>query len=138
MTQWMLGLMLAACLVLVGGTPISAAPAPDKVKEATERAAKDYLQHGLLLSGEGRDEQAVKSYRQAISLKPDWAEAHSLLGSCLSRVGQYREAEAELRKAVALKPDYAEGWYFLGLFLKDRGKDREAQEAFQKAKQFAR
>ena len=73
----------------------------------------------------------------AVGLRPDWAEAHSLLGSSLARAGNYAEAEAELRKAVTLKPDYAEGWNFLGEFLKEYGKEKEAQEAFRKAQQFS-
>jgi Flp pilus assembly protein TadD len=110
----------------------------DKVRAANLRAAQDYYKSGLLLAGEGREAEAAKAFRQAIGIRPDWAEAHSLLGSTLARAGNYAEAEAELRKAVSLKPDYAEGWNFLGEFLKDRGKTQEAEEAFRKAKQFAR
>jgi tetratricopeptide (TPR) repeat protein len=134
-----LSIALSIGLVLGGLSPFSwAQGVQDKVKAASERAAKDYLNHGLMLAGEGRDEAAAQSFRKAISLRPDWAEAHSLLGSALSRAGNYKEAEEALRKAVALKPDYAEGWYFMGQFLKERGKDKEAEEAFQKAKQLAR
>jgi Flp pilus assembly protein TadD len=110
----------------------------DKVRAANLRAAQDYYKSGLLLAGEGREAEAAKAFRQAIGIRPDWAEAHSLLGSTLARAGNFAEAEAELRKAVSLKPDYAEGWNFLGEFLKDRGKTQEAEEAFRKAKQFAR
>lgn len=110
----------------------------DKVKAANERAAQDYLKHGLMLAAEGRDEDAAKSFRRAISMKPDWAEAYSLLGSALGRAGSLREAEEALRKAITLKPDYAEGWYYLGQFLKERGKEQEAQAAFRKAQQLAR
>ena len=80
----------------------------------------------------------MRAFRQALGIRPDWAEAHSLLGSILFKAGNYAEAEVELRKAVALKPDYAEGWNFLGEFLKEKGKEREAQEAFKKAQQFSR
>jgi tetratricopeptide (TPR) repeat protein len=110
----------------------------DKVKAANLRAAQDYYQSGLMLAGEGREDEAVRAFRQALSIRPDWAEAHSLLGSILFRAGNYPEAEIELRKAVTLKPDYAEGWNFLGEFLQAKGKEKEAQEAFKKAKQFAR
>lgn len=137
MTRWVIALMLAICLVVGGGALVSA-DAQDKSKQASDRAAKDYLQSGLILAGEGRDAEAVNQFRQAVSIKPDWAEARSLLGSALARAGNYREAEEELRKAVTLKPDYGEGWNFLGQFLQERGKDKEAQEAFRKAKQFSR
>jgi Flp pilus assembly protein TadD len=80
----------------------------------------------------------VKYFRAAVGLRPNWAEAHSILGSALARIGNNKEAEAELRKAVELKPDYAEGWHFLGEFLKSQGKTQEAQEAFAKAQRYAR
>jgi Flp pilus assembly protein TadD len=134
MRRWMLTIMLSVSLAL--GVWPSWAGAADKAQEATERAARDYLKYGLLQAGEGRDEAAAKGFREALKLRPNWAEVHSLLGSTLARLGQYREAEAELRKAVALKPDYAEGYYYLGLFLKERGRDKEAQEAFDQAKKY--
>jgi tetratricopeptide (TPR) repeat protein len=130
-------LVAALGLALTGG-PVLAQGAVDKVKEANIRAAKDYLKHGLMLADEGRDDKAAESFRKAVSLRPDWAEARSLLGSSLARAGKYAEAEEQLRKAVSLDPNYAEGWYFLGLFLKDRGKTAEAEECFRKAKQLAR
>lgn len=130
-------IVLVVVLVLGGASKLFA-QASDKVREASERAARDYLNHGLILAGEARYEDASKSFRKALAIMPQWAEAHSLLGSALAQSGNFREAEEELRKAVALKPDYAEGWYSLGNFLKDRGKEAEAQEAFKKAKQYQR
>jgi Flp pilus assembly protein TadD len=137
MVQWAVTIILSVCLAL-GGSQVWASTASEKEKAFTEKAAQDYLKSGLILAGEGRDAEAVQSFRQAVSAKPDWAEAHSLLGSALARDGKYAEAEAELRKAIQLKPDYAEGWYYLGQFYQDRAKEKEAQEAFRKAQQLAR
>jgi Flp pilus assembly protein TadD len=125
-------------LALGTGAQVFAQSATDKIKAANLAAAQDYYKSGLVLAGEGRDAEAAKAFRQALGIRPDWPEAHSLLGSSLLRAGNYAEAEAELRKAVALKPDYAEGWNFLGDFLQQRGKTQEAQEAFRKAQQYAR
>jgi len=134
-----LSVALSLGLALGGLSQISwAQGVQEKVKAASERAAKDYLTHGLMLAGEGRDEAAAQSFRKAISLRPDWAEAHSLLGSALARSGDFKGAEEELRKAVTIKPDYAEGWNYLGQFYKEQRKEKEAQDAFNKAKQFAR
>jgi Flp pilus assembly protein TadD len=138
MKRWMVIVPVMICLALGAGIQGFADSGSDKVKAANERAAQDYLKSGLILAGEGRDEEAAKSFRQAIGIKPNWPEAHSLLGSALSRAGKFSEAEAALRQAVTLKPDYAEGWNFLGEFLKERGKASEAQECFKKAQQYAR
>ncbi len=138
MIRWVTVIILVAGLALSGAAPVIATDAAEKVKAASERAAQDYMKEGLLQAGEGHDAQAARAFRQALSIKPDWAEAHSLLGSALSRAGSLSEAEQELRKAVQLKPDYAEGWNYLGEFLRDHGKQKEADEAFAKAKQFSR
>jgi Flp pilus assembly protein TadD len=138
MKRWIVIVLVMVGLALGAGMQGFADNGADKVRAANLRAAQDYYKSGLLLAGEGREAEAAKAFRQAIGIRPDWAEAHSLLGSVLARAGNFAEAEAELRKAVSLKPDYAEGWNFLGEFLKDRGKTQEAEEAFRKAKQFAR
>ena len=138
MVRWISVILLAACLALSGVAQVRASDVGEKVKAANDRAAQDYLKEGLLQAGEGRDAQAAAAFRRALGLRPNWAEAHSLLGSALSRAGDLHEAEKELRKAVQLKPDYAEGWNYLGEFLQQRGKTQEAREAFAKAKKFSR
>ena len=138
MKQWMVIALVVIGLALGAGIQGFADNGADKVRAANLRAAQDYYKSGLILAGEGREAEAAKAFRQALGIRPDWAEVHSLLGSTLARGGNFVEAEAELRKAVTLKPDYAEGWNFLGEFLKERGKEQEAQEAFKKAQQYAR
>jgi tetratricopeptide (TPR) repeat protein len=133
----LLGLAILIMAVAAGPTLILADTAK-VVKEKTEAAYREYIKGGNFLAGEAQYAAAAESYRQALSLKPDSAEAHSLLGSALAEAGNYQEAEEALRKAVALKPDYAEGYYHLGNFLKSVGKQSEAEEAFRKAKQYRR
>ena len=82
----------------------------DKVKAANLRAAQDYYKSGLILAGEGREAEAAKAFRQALGIRPDWAEVHSLLGSTLARAGnlrrggsrtaQGRHSEARLRRRL--------------------------------------
>lgn len=132
--------LLRVLLLVALGVALLTGPslADKKVQEFTNRAANDYLKLGLIQAGGGNDEAAAAAFQKAVSMKPNWAEARSLLGSALMRAGKYKEAEEQLRKAVSINPNYAEGWYFLGVFLKDRGKTAEAEQAFQKAKQLAR
>ena len=108
-------MIVAVCLALGGGVKFAGAQATqDKIKAANEKAAQDYYKYGLILSEEGRYEDAAKAFRNALGIKPDWAEAHSILGSVLTQTGDLHGAEQELRKAVQVKPDYAEGWNYLG------------------------
>jgi len=138
MKRWMIIVLVMIGLALGAGIQGFADNGADKVRAANLRAAQDYFKSGLILANEGREAEAAKAFRQALGIRPDWAEVHSLLGSTLARAGNFVEAEASLRKAVSLKPDYAEGWNFLGEFLKDRGKTQEAEECFKKASQYAR
>jgi Flp pilus assembly protein TadD len=135
---WMWAIIFTAVLtVAMGSTPLLAGT-EEVVKQKTLEASKDYLTSGNMLAGEGKYEAAVKSYRQAIQMDPNSAEAYSLMGSALAQAGRSKEAEEALRKAVSLKPNYAEGYFYLGTFLKSQNRESEAQDAFRKAKQYAR
>ncbi len=73
------------------------------------------------------------SYRKAIELKPDVAEAHYNLGIILKSLGKLKETELSTRKAIELKPDYAEAHSNLGIILSDLGKLKEAEFSYRKA-----
>jgi tetratricopeptide (TPR) repeat protein len=57
---------------------------------------------------EGRAEEAVLDLRAAIDSKPDWAQAHFVLGSALAVTGDRRGGRAELARAVELDPNLIE------------------------------
>ncbi|MEO0191710.1 MAG: tetratricopeptide repeat protein, partial [candidate division WOR-3 bacterium] len=68
---------------------------------------------GFLLTNQGRYGEAEKEFREAIRIKPDYAEAHYNLGVLLAEQGKYKEAKAELEKALKLferegRKEYAE------------------------------
>jgi tetratricopeptide (TPR) repeat protein len=50
---------------------------------------------GNTLTELGRLDDAEASYREAIALKPDYAEAHSNLGATLQKMGRHREGIKE-------------------------------------------
>ena len=52
-----------------------------------------------------RSEEAADYHRQAIALKPDFAEAHYNLGVALQDQGRFDEALASYDKSIALRPD---------------------------------
>ena len=60
---------------------------------------------GVTLKELGRLDDAEASLRQAIPLKPDYAQAHSNLGGTLKELGRLDEAVESYTQAVTLKPD---------------------------------
>ena len=60
-------------------------------------------------------DQAIASFRQALHLKRDYAEAHYNIGLALQQKGQYEAAIASLRLALQLKPQMAEAQQALGV-----------------------
>ena len=62
----------------------------------------------------GKLEDAIACYRQALALKPDYAEAHTNLGIALWDQGKVAEAIACYCQALALKPNLVEAHHNLG------------------------
>jgi hypothetical protein len=68
-------------------------------------------------------EEAIRCFRQAISLDPTFATAHNNLGTALERQEKLEEALTSYEQAMSLKPDYAAArwnrarlWLLLGNF----------------------
>jgi len=80
-----------------------------------------------------RDEEAVEAFRQAVSLDPDFAEAHYRLGLALHAAGQADEADKAYERAVEAyekltkqDPKNSDAYYFLGLCYEKLGKYEQA------------
>jgi tetratricopeptide (TPR) repeat protein len=56
-----------------------------------------YLQLGILHSGRGRFEQAIRDYKKAIEVSPQLGEPHYRLGLAYRRMGEESKAEQEFR-----------------------------------------
>lgn len=57
---------------------------------------------------------AVEYYRQAVAMKPDFAQAYCHLAMTLQKIGQFEESIACYEKALAYQTDYPEaevGWF---------------------------
>jgi tetratricopeptide (TPR) repeat protein len=57
---------------------------------------------------DGKLEDAVRHYEEALRFKPDFAEAHCNLGIALGRAGRIPEAIEHFEQALRLKPDFTE------------------------------
>ena len=63
----------------------------------------------------GRLLDAVKLYRQAVELRPDWLEGLWYLGTLLYDADRHAEARDYFKKFVELSPENGPAWAFLGL-----------------------
>jgi Flp pilus assembly protein TadD len=57
----------------------------------------------------------VQAFREAIRLRPDFANAHYNLGFVLDQKGQSREAAEAFKEAARINPRDGDAFYMLGL-----------------------
>ena len=88
---------------------------------------------GVVFHQGGQNELAVEHLSKALTIKPDYAEAHSNLGLALQELGRLEEAIASYHKAIDIKPDYAEAYNNLGNTLLEMEQFEEAITSCQKA-----
>ena len=77
----------------------------DKVRQLAPGTAEVYAKLGLIYYQQGKYEEAVKSLRHGLKLKPALSNADILLAMSLSELGQYREALPGLQKAYGRSTD---------------------------------
>jgi 2-polyprenyl-3-methyl-5-hydroxy-6-metoxy-1,4-benzoquinol methylase/Flp pilus assembly protein TadD len=85
-----------------------------------------YNMLGAALGEQGKTEQAVASYVQAINLKQDYGEAHTNLAMMLNKLGLQEQAAESCRLAIAAEPDNIRAHNCLGHILRRQGRFDEA------------
>ena len=78
----------------------------------------------------------IASYTNALQINPDFAEAHTNLGSTFKALGKPEEAIASYTKALQIRPDLTGAHYNLGIILSDLGKYEESIASYTKVLQF--
>ncbi len=79
---------------------------PDNFEELASRAA------ALL---DTQPVEAANLYKQALALRPAWAEGWLYMGATLYQQDRYAECTDAFRKGIALAPQQGTAWAFLGL-----------------------
>jgi tetratricopeptide (TPR) repeat protein len=77
---------------------------------------------------EQRPDDAIKALRAAIDLKPNWAEAHFLLGTSLASIGERTAARTELARALEIDATLIEARRVLADVHADLGEHEYAVE----------
>jgi tetratricopeptide (TPR) repeat protein len=81
----------------------------------------------------GRIDHAVASYKRAIFVKPDYADAHSNLGIALLAQGRVVDAMTHSERALVLNPDHAVAHNTLGIALATQGRIDDAIAHYERA-----
>ena len=100
---------------------------------AVPAPARYHLNLGHALKGLGRAASALASYREAVRLKPDYAEGHFHIGDLLREAGAFDQAVAAYQAALALQPKNADAHNNLGISLQAMGQLEAAAEAYGRA-----
>jgi Flp pilus assembly protein TadD len=86
---------------------------------------------GYALVCSGKLAEATAHFRQAVQLKPSFADARNNLGLALLQAGRPVEAIAEFQHAVELEPTHSNAHYNLGLALMSTDDSQGAIDQFQ-------
>jgi tetratricopeptide (TPR) repeat protein len=109
----------------------------DTLTARDPKAYRAWFDLGFVYTAQGRDEQSVAAYRQAVAAKPDVFESNLNLGLMLARTHN-QEAETFLRAATRLKPTdkvdegLGRAWLSLAHVL-EADKPEEAVKAYREA-----
>ncbi|MDE2921931.1 MAG: tetratricopeptide repeat protein [Acidobacteriota bacterium] len=138
-----------ASTLMAAGLAAEGAPAREKfyssaVKVADSLVGLDPSYESLLLLGQAHlatetYDQAVSTFRRAISIDPRHWRAHCNLGQVLTRQGRYRAAKKEFKTALRLAAgsDQNVVWSWLGNLYWQQQRYTRAERAWEKAGEFA-
>ncbi len=119
-------ILALACLLAPAGAAASAsAQTPDF--DTLARRAQEMV--------DSNPAEAVNLFRQALALRPSWAEGWLYLGGDLFQLGRHQEARDAFRKGLALAPENGTAWGFLGLSEYELGDQDQALADFRKGEQ---
>jgi len=82
-------------------------------------SAETHYKMGNVLHEQGKLEDAIESYIQALELNPKFVEAYNNLGNVLKELGRLEEAIESYKRALMINPDYVEACYNMGIALTD-------------------
>src|SRR5690242_2861322 len=113
------------CLLLLASTGSVASSVPDQALEFNRRGV-DHLD-------KKEYDAAIKSFRDALKVKPDYSDALDNLGKALDAEGKSAEAVRDFKKVIKLAPDNAIAHNDMGRALFHEKKYQESAAAYRQA-----
>jgi len=98
----------------------------------TATAMKNFDTGNQLLQ-QGKLQEAIASYCDAIKLNPTNSWFHHQMAEALAKLGQFDQAVTAYRDAIELNPDFSWSYHHLGDALTQQQQWEESAEAFRKA-----
>jgi len=108
----------------------------DTIKDLTKIFPDDSLLcniMGACYAGLGQLALAVKSYKKAISIDPEYAKAHYNLGDAYHHQNKHKESIKSYKKSLEIDPEYAEAYNNLGNIYRESGEYNQAVRSYEKA-----
>ena len=102
------------------------------VVEKSPRTPLGYLNLGMAYIGEDRVQESISQFKVALSLDPDYGEAHNNLGLAYQKQGLLEEALLSYQKAITLDPEFVGAYNNLGYIYQEKGQLEEALKIYQK------
>ncbi len=90
---------------------------------------------GDALKSQGRLDEAIGQYRQALNADPYYVEVYNNLAAALQSQGRLEQAIGYYRRALEIKPDYADAHNNLAVALQSQGRLDEAVSHYSRALQ---
>jgi tetratricopeptide (TPR) repeat protein len=87
--------------------------------------AQYLYRQALDIKGNGKNEDAVRYLKMAVSIAPHFCNAYNALGNCLDEMGRYEEAIRKYEKVLTLNPTHEEARFKLEMCRKKIGYDGE-------------
>lgn len=86
-----------------------------------QTAAETLYNEGIALKDSKNSSAAVKKFKEAIALKPDYTAAYYDMGWCLNEMGEYSQAMTALRKARTVWTTIPKVFFELGYAFEKQG-----------------
>ena len=104
-----------------------------QVTQYQEKTAPDWMAEGNAFFGQGKYDEAITAYDNALQLNPQLSEAWYGKGVVLNKQGKYDDAITAYDNAIQINPNFAYAWCNKGDSLQKEGSYENAINAYDEA-----
>ncbi len=88
---------------------------------------------GAILAQQNHLEQAIASYKKALSIDPNYPQAYNNLGTAFQKLNKNEEAIFNYKKAISIKNNFAEAYNNLGGVIYETNRIKDSLDYYEKA-----